>query len=188
MRLVVAGVVPSERALVRAITHKSHASIAGNQRRRLSSAGDQLVAPNLQPLVHTSMANEPLMVPLSSHVTRRRLTVIIVQPGAGTLQAAFDDVSCDVSCELVLADGVYTGSGTNVLAIVKSVTIRAQNAGQVVLDGENGRSVVQISAGAVVLDGLHVTRGLVSTEAALNASPSLPHRPDGVLAFDTLCS
>ena len=206
MQLVAAGVVPSGPALVRAVTHKSHASIAGNQRRRLPSAGDKLVAPTPQPLVHASIANEPSMVPSSSHVTaasgasparhnRRELWgfshshfphqhaphrhtplqhMIIVQPGAGTLQAALDDPSCGVSCELVLADGVYTGSGTNVLDIAKSITIRAQNAGLAVLDGEDARRVVSITAGPVVLDGLHITRGRVrrpSSPAALRFVP-----------------
>ena len=167
-------VAASERALVRAVTHRSHASVAGNQRRRL------LVAPTPQPLVHASIAMEPLMVPSSSHVTRR-LTVIIVQPGAGTLQAALDGVSA--GDELVLADGVYTGSGTNVLDIGKSVTIRAQNAGQAVLDGEDARRVVSITAGPVVLDGLHITRGYTSVRRP--SSPATPRfvpllqRPDG---------
>ena len=117
------------------------------------------------------------MVPSSSHVTRR-LTVIIVQPGAGTLQAALDGVSA--GDELVLADGVYTGSGTHVLDIGKSVTIRAQNAGQAVLDGEDARRVVYITAGPVVLDGLHITRGRVtvrrpSSAAAPRFVPLLQH-------------
>ena len=181
-------VAASERALVRAVTHRSHASVAGNQRRRL------LVAPTPQPLVHASIAMEPLMVPSSSHVTRR-LTVIIVQPGAGTLQAALDGVSA--GDELVLADGVYTGSGTNVLDIGKSVTIRAQNSGQAVLDGGFYRRVVRITAGPfvrdgrlvritagpVVLDGLHITRGYTSVRRP--SSPATPRfvpllqRPDG---------
>lgn len=116
-----------------------------------------LVPLNPQRLVRASLiAMEPSMVPSSSHVMRR-LTVIIVQPGNGTLQAEHDRASA--GDELVLADGVYTGSGTNVLHIQKSITIRAQNAGQAVLDGENARCVVLISAGPAVLDGLHITRG-----------------------------
>ena len=59
-----------------------------------------------------------------SHVTRR-LAVINVQPGAGTLQAALNAASA--GDELVLADGTYTSSVTNVLDISKSITIRALN-------------------------------------------------------------
>ena len=45
------------------------------------------------------------------------------------------------------------------LEINKDITIRAQNAGQAVLDGENARQVIKISSGTVVLEGLKITKG-----------------------------
>ena len=41
--------------------------------------------------------------------------------------------------ELVLADGTYTGSGSNVLEVGKNITIRALNVQRAVLDGEEQR-------------------------------------------------
>ena len=66
--------------------------------------------------------------------------------------------------EIVLADGTYTGSGTsasgsNMIYINKAITIRAENPGQVVLDGQNARRVLFIASGTVVLNGLNITRG-----------------------------
>jgi hypothetical protein len=87
----------------------------------------------------------------------RRLATTTVSPGAGTLQAALDAASAGDILEL--ADGTYTGSGTNVLQISKGVTIRAQNYGQAILDGENARRVIEIVGGTVVLEGLGVTKG-----------------------------
>ena len=101
----------------------------------------------------------------------RRLTVTIVQPGDGTLQAAYDAASA--GDELVLANGTYTGShgngltygSYNVLTINKNITIRAQHAGQAVLDGgytgqsSYNRRVIYVGGGDVVLDGLVITRG-----------------------------
>ena len=62
---------------------------------------------------------------------------------------------------LVLKDGTYTGSGSNVLEIAKDITIRAQNAGMAVLDGEDARRVIYITGGTVVLEGLAITKGRV---------------------------
>ena len=93
----------------------------------------------------------------------RRLAVIHVQPGTNTLQAALN--GANAGDELILADGIYTGDGTSgdgistVLDISKSVTIRALNVGGVVLDGQNARRVISISAGIVELHGLSITRG-----------------------------
>ena len=97
---------------------------------------------------------------LSSSRVTRRLTQTIVSPGAGTLQAALD--SATAGDELVLQDGVYTGSGVNVLEIDMDITIRAENAGQAVLDGQDSRRVIQIDGGTVVLDGLDITKGYTS--------------------------
>ena len=69
-----------------------------------------------------------------------------------------------LATEIILADGTYTGSGdADVLQINKDITIRAQNPGQAVLDGENTRRVISIASGTVVLDGLVITRGYVNS-------------------------
>ncbi|MDC0526108.1 hypothetical protein OAO87_03820, partial [bacterium] len=106
------------------------------------------------------LVNASTSLVTTSHVARR-LAVINVQPGAGTLQAAFNLAS--PGDELVLADGTYTGNGINALNISKDITIRALNAGQAVLDGENARRVVYITSGTVVLDGLNITWGRISS-------------------------
>ena len=77
-----------------------------------------------------------------------------VQPGVGTLQEALN--RAPDGSELVLADGTYRGSGSHLLTITKSITIRAEHPGRAVLDGEEARCVVQISKHKhrrVVLDG-----------------------------------
>ena len=111
------------------------------------------------------LMNASFVVP---HVTRR-LVQINLSPGAN-LQTALNNANA--GDELVLADGTYTGVGTssdatgsgtsvssNMLYINKDITIRALNAGQAVLDGENARRVMYILSGTVVLDGLKITRG-----------------------------
>ena len=97
--------------------------------------------------------------------TRRRLAQIHLSPGAD-LQAAVNNAS--PGDELVLADGTYSaGSGTsayddhNMLYIDKDITIRAQNAGKSILDGENSRGVIFIRHGVVTLKGLGITKGYV---------------------------
>ena len=117
----------------------------------------------------------PLVTPplfnasITSRVTRR-LAVINVQPGAGTLQAALNAASD--GDELVLADGTYTSSGTNVLEVGKSVTIRALHARGAILDGENARRVVSITSGTVVLEGLDIARGSASSGGGVAISGS----------------
>ena len=81
-----------------------------------------------------------------------------VAPGDGTLQLALNAASA--GDELVLADGTYTGSGSNVLEIDKDITIRALNPGQAALDGGNARRVIYITSGTVALNGLKVTKGV----------------------------
>lgn len=103
----------------------------------------------------------------SSHVARR-MSGTSVAAGAGTLQAALNAASD--GDELVLADGKYTGSGGQVLSIGKSITIRALNAGQAILDGENARTVVYISSGTVVLSGLHITKVSLHTSRNLGGA------------------
>ena len=91
--------------------------------------------------------------------------VTVVQPGDGTLQAALAAASPDD--ELVLADGTYTsyagaaGGKNNVLVINKDITIRAQNAGQAVLNGQGTQRVLYVGSGLVSLEGLDITNGNV---------------------------
>lgn len=78
----------------------------------------------------------------------RRLASSLVQPGSGTLQAAF--AAAAPGNELVLADGIYTGAdergdaytlgGDQLLLIDKDVTIRAQNPGRATLDAQGSPS------------------------------------------------
>ena len=91
----------------------------------------------------------------------RRLAVITVTP-SDNLQTVLNNANA--GDEIVLADGTYTGSGTsasgsNMIYINKAITIRAENPGQVVLDGQNARRVLFIASGTVVLNGLNITRG-----------------------------
>ena len=66
----------------------------------------------------------------------------LVHPGVGTLQAAAN--AANDGDVLVLADGVYTGQGENVLEVSKSITIRALNPHRALLDGQNTRRVVVV--------------------------------------------
>ena len=95
----------------------------------------------------------------------------LVYPGSGALQAALDAASS--GDELVLADGTYTGSGGTMLNIGKDITIRAQNAGQAILDGQSTRRVIRITGGAVLLDGLNITNGH-AVSARLVAQKTFP--------------
>ena len=75
--------------------------------------------------------------------------------------------------ELVLADGTYLPTDT--LSIDKdiNITLRAQNSGRAVLDGNGTRRVLRITSGTVLLDGLNITKGHVSSvfEPSLNRAP-----------------
>ena len=64
--------------------------------------------------------------------------------------------------EVVLEDGTYART---TFTIGRNVTLRAQNAGQAVLDGENTRRVMYISSGTVALIGLNITGGYSSVRA-----------------------
>ena len=85
----------------------------------------------------------------------------LVLPGYGTLQAAVDAISA--GGELLLLDGVYTGSGDYVVEISKDLSIRALNARQAVLDGQGARRGIHIEKAeaipTVYLMGLHITNG-----------------------------
>ena len=104
--------------------------------------------------LHSSVPEDPWR--LSSSRVTRRLAVISVSPGDGTLQAAVN--AANPGDVLVLADGTYTGGssalgGTTVLLIdgttPTGLTIRAANPGMAVLDaqGVSGRRGVTITGG-----------------------------------------
>ena len=68
---------------------------------------------------------------------------------------------------LILSDGTYTPQGNTQgrhgptgLYIDKDITIRAENPGNAILDGQNTRRVIHIFRGNVHLDGLAITQGL----------------------------
>ena len=71
----------------------------------------------------------------------------------------------------MLADGTYTGSGSDVLEIDKDITIRALNPRQAVLDGGDARRVILITSGTVALNGLSITKG--STTSVSSCSQNL---------------
>ena len=73
--------------------------------------------------------------------------------------------------EVVLKDGTYTGF---TFTIGRNVRLRAQNAGQAVLDGENTRRVMTIISGTVTVEGLNITKGSASSVStrALNPIPA----------------
>ena len=106
-----------------------------------------------------SLVDEPLA--LSSHVTRRLIVATVQCVGltaavcGGNLNTALSG-SAD---EIVLEDGTYAGS---TFTIGRDVTLRAQNAEQVVLDGENTRTVMLINSypyATVTVEGLNITNG-----------------------------
>ena len=52
------------------------------------------------------------------------------------------------------------------LIVRQNVTVRAENVGRAVLDGENERQVIKLQGGTVVLDGLYITNGSTPTGSA----------------------
>ncbi len=91
---------------------------------------------------------------------------------------------------LYLAAGVYTGAGTEVVLLDKTVSllggwsgapsgavVRDPVAYESALDGENARRVVKITGGAPILDGLTITRGNASGQAESCAASATS--PDG---------
>ena len=82
---------------------------------------------------------------------------------------------------LVLQDGTYTGTtGSHVLVVNMSITVRALNSGRAILDGHGEAPVVRITSGAVVLDGLHITNGYtIGNVSAFFLCPKQNYTPDG---------
>ena len=107
-----------------------------------------------------------------SRVVARRLSTP-VSAGSG-LQAAINAVAAGGVLEL--GDGTFTGSYSSFSSfyINKTITIRAQIAGQAVLDGGGSRRVFEIQAGRVVLEGLNITKGSAPDVSASPAHFSAP--------------
>jgi hypothetical protein len=118
-------------------------------------------APRWRPLLALVVISAPARVCAS-----RQLASINVSPGAGTLQAAHD--AANAGDTLVLLDGTYTGAHRDgVLRISKNLNVRAQNQGKAIIDGENARRGIYMSAvnpPVSVLQGLKVTRGLANMQ------------------------
>ena len=79
-----------------------------------------------------------------------------------SLQAVHEHTDVKNGDTIVLGPGTYStgGSSSNLLEIIKDITIKAAKAGTVVLDGSNQKRVVHIQAsGKVLLEGLNITRG-----------------------------
>ena len=108
------------------------------------------------PLAPPPLPSSPPSLPPGAH---------LVLSGDGTLQAALESASG--GDELVLADGIYTGSELN---IGKNITIRARNAGRAALDGEHSHRLISITAGTIYLDGLAITNGKTIYEVQHAAS------------------
>ena len=104
---------------------------------------------------HARPRDAPVLVALDSEPLAG---IHLVEPGTGTLQAALDQAAA--GDELVLANGNYTaGGGDQVVSINQTITIRALNPGQAVLNALGARRVVTINGGTVLLEGLNITGG-----------------------------
>ena len=116
-----------------------------------------------------------VLVLLSCFLSSALAATTTVQPGVNTLQDAYEAASAGDT--LVLDDGVYKSTNCQVLRIKrKAITVRALNAGQAVIDGENMRRGLRIDAEnntmnsaamvPVVIEGLNVTQGLADENTA----------------------
>ena len=124
--------------------------------------------------VQSTAASSPDVIAFAntSRAVARRLSTVV---SAGSdLQAAIDGVSADGVLEL--GSGTFTGSYDSDISfyINKDITIRAQIAGQAVLDGGGSRRVFEIQAGRVVLEGLNIKNG---RHPRVSASPALFSAP-----------
>ena len=67
------------------------------------------------------------------------------------------DALAGTEAVLELDDGTYTHSST--FTINRDVTVRANNEGQAILDGENTRRVMDVTGGIADIEGIHITKG-----------------------------
>ena len=117
----------------------------------------------LDGITFTTSDGSAMVADTRSHAARQ-LATFTVNPGSDTLQTALNSASNGDT--LLLLDGTYTSTAGStdplpaVIDITKSITIRAQNSGLAVLDGEFARRVIKVASGAtVILDGLKITQG-----------------------------
>jgi len=91
-------------------------------------------------------------------------SVINVQPGTN-LQSAVNNANA--GDELVLANGIYSSTtGSQVVYISKSITIRALNPRGAIINGLDQRRCIAIMSGTVVLEGLQVTLGVAGSSVS----------------------
>ena len=104
---------------------------------------------------------------ISTHAHDRRALSTPFTVACGTGDSSDDcgqrlaDALAGTEAVLQLDNGTYTHSST--FTIGRDVTVRAKNAGQAILDGENTRGVMVVSSGIVDIEGVHITKGNVST-------------------------
>lgn len=91
-----------------------------------------------------------------------------VSAGPGNLQSAINGAA--PGSTLILQDGTYTKVGDNPVALInKDLTIRAQNPGQAILDGEALQRCIKIEGGKTVhLEGLVIDNGLAKNTGGQN--------------------
>ena len=110
-----------------------------------------------------------IIIIMLSSSPHQAATSTVVIPGISTLNAIVAAVNGE---KLVLADGTFTDTtthtqfeGASIAAVSKSLTIRAQNAGKAILDGQNARRAFRVSGSAtVVLEGIVCINGRSDTE------------------------
>ena len=93
------------------------------------------------------------------HVMRRLVTVTVLCMGLSPSECG-DNLNAELAGsadELILEDGTYAGS---TFSVSRNVTIRAQNTGKAILDGERKREVLTLDAGIIIVEGIDVTRGV----------------------------
>ena len=111
-----------------------------------------------------------IIIIMLSSSPHQAATGTVVIPGISTLNNAI--VAAVNGEKLVLADGTFTDTtthtqfeGASIAAVSKSLTIRAQNAGKAILDGQNARRAFRVSGSAtVVLEGIVCINGQSDTE------------------------
>jgi len=148
------------------------AKLEADMQLMFKTVGHMILPPNVPPVPPAlppplkpspSQPRPPLAPPPSSPLGT------FVAPGLDTLQNAVDAASNGET--LVLSDGIYLGSGLDVVEISINITIRALNHGLAVLDAEDTRRVIKILSGSTVaLIGVNITRGAAQESCAPYAS------------------
>ncbi|MDC0526117.1 hypothetical protein OAO87_03865, partial [bacterium] len=77
------------------------------------------------------------------------------------------------------------GDGTNVLVINKDITIRAQNSGRAIIDGEGRGRVIYVESSTVSLEGLQIINGRSGSVRKLSQFWTFLPSPMGCLLFSS---